>query len=247
MYRLKYQLKTCDYDKNKEIKVSSWFHFLQDISTRHFESVLEAHNDVTQGIWVIVQWEFRKIQEPEKSTFVWVDTKPTYFRKFIAYREYAIYDEGNRLLVTATSKWAYLDPSTRKQGSIPKQYNTWFSVPDLAKAPDKIQPLCLDTPIKHHHEVRVRYSDMDINNHVNNVAYIQMALDALYETDAFTGGEHTFLQMTVGYKKEVTAFQSLRIQTEMQEKGRELSVSQSIFDTENALCFWCDSIWSCDQ
>ena len=154
--------------------------FLQDISTLHF-GIRTAHLSEASlpGLWVIVEWQVDLFEMPDAVMDLTVKTEPNYFRKFIAYRRYEIDDDKGKQLGQAISKWAYIDPTTRKQINIPKLLNDVFEVEENCEKPGKIEYEEMEGATLEEMTRTSVYSDIDVNHHVNNVTYIKWAIDAL--------------------------------------------------------------------
>lgn len=216
-YVQEYGLNTYDFDKNGKVRLTSLVNFLQDISTRHFESAVRDRFEGSLGLWVIVEWKVNIVKMPETVMNIKVTTEPTYFRKFIAYRGYKIEDENGECIGTGVSKWAYLDVSSRRQANIPSAFNEIFKVEEGAYKPER---MVISTPHseKFHTSKIMSYdSDLDVNQHVNNVVYIRWALDALQMSPFAFDGQWNPMTLKVNFKKEIFAYTEIEIESYVDE------------------------------
>ncbi|OJV66709.1 MAG: hypothetical protein BGO41_04605 [Clostridiales bacterium 38-18] len=233
-YEREYQLNYFDFDKNYQIKPATLMNFLQDISTRHFE---EATREVPcgdlPGIWVIVEWDIKKSDVQLKAGMIKVVTEPIYFRKFIAYRCYEVYNHENELVLTGYSKWAYIDSDNRKQVNIPRFLNTLFHVEADAEKPEKLSFNDL-SEIESYSERNLQavYTDLDVNKHVNNITYIRWAIDSL--GSAYMDG-HKFSELKVAFKREVFEDQRIKVLTKIKETATETVSEHLICDHDDQL------------
>lgn len=233
-YEREYQLNYFDFDKNYQIKPTTLMNFLQDISTRHFEEATkDVPNEDLPGLWVIVEWDIKKRDVSLKAGMIKVVTEPIYFRKFIAYRRYEVYNQENELVLTGFSKWAYIDPVHRKQVNIPKFLNTLFSVEADAEKPEKLSFNDLST-IEESVEryLQAVYTDLDVNKHVNNITYIRWAIDSL--GSAYMDA-HRFSELKVAFKKEVFENQQIKVVTKIKETANETVSEHLICDLDDQL------------
>jgi len=234
IYEKKYALNYFDFDKNFKLKPTTLMNFLQDISTLHF-GVRTAHlpKDELPGIWVIVEWQVNLLQMPEFVMDLTVRTEPNYFRKFIAYRRYDIEDDKGKQMGHAISKWAYIDPITKKQINIPKVLNDVFDVEENCEKPGKIEFEEMFGASKHEMTRMTVYSDIDVNHHVNNVTYIKWAIDTL-------GSElldhYQLKALKVSFKCEVFEGEPVTIRTEVKKTAQRAVSKHQIIGSDQAVC-----------
>lgn len=225
-----YSLKYYDFDKHYRLKPTTLMNFLQDISTLHFEDKTAGLSaEELPGLWVIVEWNVKIHRMPKGLMDLLVRTEPTYFRKFIAYRKYEVLGDDGALIASGISKWAYIDPMLRRQVSIPKVLNEVFGVPLNAPKPDKLEFIDMtdiDAQISKRTSV---FSDIDVNDHVNNVTYIKWAVDTL--SGAFMK-RHVLEGIKVAFKKEVLENEMVCIGTKIKETATN-AVSSHIIKSES--------------
>lgn len=218
-YVQKYSLNTYDFDKNGKVRLTSLVNCLQDISTRHFESAVRDRYSDPLGLWVIVEWKLEIIKMPQTVTTIKVTTEPTYFRKFIAYRRYKIEDENGECIGTGVSKWAYLDITSRRQANIPDAFNEIFEVEEGAYKPERMTIATAQSERSHTSKIMSYDSDLDVNQHVNNVVYIRWALDALQMSPLAFDENWQTKTLKVNFKKEVFAHTEIEIESFVDEMG----------------------------
>lgn len=236
-----YAMNYYDFDKNYRLKPVSLMNTLQDISTVHFETAT-AHvsSDILEGVWVIVEWQVVMNQLPVEIEPLILTTEPSYFRKFIAYRNYLIKSPSGEVLGTAISKWAYINKTTRRQVNIPKLLNTLFQVEETVDKPEKIQMDTLESAHTQIYHTKSVYSDIDINNHVNNVAYIRWVMDALGES---FHAKHAFKGLKVIYKKEVLIGETMTIHSQIKETEKITVSSHQLYNNQEELCVQLSFEW----
>lgn len=216
-YVQEYSLNTYDFNKNGKVRLTSLVNFLQDISTRHFESAIENRFEDSLGLWVIVEWKVDIEKMPDTVMKIKVTTEPTYFRKFIAYRGYKIEGENGECIGTGVSKWAYLDVSNRRQANIPSVFNEIFQVEEGSYKPDRMTISTPQSKKTHTTKIMSYDSDLDVNQHVNNVVYIRWALDALQMSPFAFDEKWNPRTLKVNFKKEVFAHTEIEIESFVDE------------------------------
>ena len=170
-------------DDTAQMTVCSLFQLMQEISDRH-AAILGAgwFSLCERGyFWVITKIQLEIHRLPKWTEQV---TLRTWVRKSNAAtspRDFEIMDSEGHLLVAANAVWAILD----KEHGYPQRislFDNGFMPQErcaLESKPMTIKPITLpDTLLE---QKDVRYSDLDINKHVNNARYIQWAFDAVSE------------------------------------------------------------------
>lgn len=234
IYEKKYALNYFDFDKNYKLKPMTMMNFLQDISTIHFETrTAHISKDILNGLWVIVEWQIYLDEMPDQVMSLTIKTEPTYFRKFIAFRNYRIEDETGRCIGSGYSKWAYINPETRKQSNLPKILNEIFMVEENADKPDKLIFEEIEAHLFEDIQITSVYSDLDINNHVNNVTYIRWAIDSLGSEFL---DQRKLCALKVSFKREVFEGEIVKVSTAKKETASGAVSSHFIINKDGELC-----------
>lgn len=241
IYEKKYALNYFDFDKNYKLKPMTMMNFLQDISTIHFEKrTANVSKEILNGLWVIVEWQIFLDKMPDQVMSLTIKTEPTYFRKFIAYRNYRIEDETGKCIGSGYSKWAYINPETRRQSNLPKILNEIFSVEENADKPDKLIFEEIDISLYEDIQIKSVYSDLDINNHVNNVTYIRWAIDSLGSQFL---DQRQLCALKVSFKREVFESENVKVSTAKKETATGAVSSHFIFNKDGELCVQLELDW----
>lgn len=150
--------------------------FMQDIATRHAEimgiggEALKQHH----GFWVLSRLKYQLERPLQPYETVRLTTLPRKLRGASWYRDFVFEDAGG-VIGHAVTVWAIVDLESRhlllpkKVGiSFPSQ-DTGFTEQLRAIVPEDMQPCFART---------VRYSDTDVNRHLNNVKAVDILSDA---------------------------------------------------------------------
>lgn len=160
--------------------------FLEDIASSHSDSVGYGVKDIKtkKKAWLLMDWQLEVLQRPPFGEKVHVKTwsnpidKPTYH----VYRDFEIYNEQKELIGTATSKWVFFDI---ENGRISKIDNDIVSIynpeGDFKKAVERIEKLKEPASYENIFEYKVKRADIDINQHMHNLNYLNLAYEALPE------------------------------------------------------------------
>lgn len=240
-FMYKYTLKTCDFDRLKCLRPISLFHHLQDISTRHFDSVVEKQES---SLWVIVSWDIEVYTQKVDLEHITVKTFPMFFRKFIGYRGYEVYRADGERIAKGTSKWVHLDRDSRKPKSIPEEINALFGLKKNVKPEEANLSVSGAPDIRAQNQHFYIYdSDIDINHHVNNVVYIRWALDGLKMMTSEDFHKNTLKNIHVRYRQEMYAGGHAKVETAIYHRPNDIQVVQEILNDRGDTCAEVISYW----
>ena len=170
-------------DDTAQMTVCSLFQLMQEISDRH-AAILGAgwYSLCERGyFWVITKIQLEIHRLPKWTEQVTIRTWVRNSGAATSPRDIEIVDTEGRTLVGASTVWAILDKE-KSQPQRMSMFDGCFAPQErcaLERKPLRIAPLTLPDILPE--PMDVRYSDIDINSHVNNARYIQWAFDAVSE------------------------------------------------------------------
>lgn len=197
----KIQLK--DIGKNNLIKNRAILGILEDIGTHHSDTVGFGPNDIEKNevTWVLLDWKLQVLKRPKYGQILNVKTWGKHMQKFYTYRDFKIYDEENNLCVIATSKWVLIDVHTGKIAKLtediiekynPEEINV-FNEEELEKLRPRENYIST-------FDYKVLRRDIDLNGHMHNLYYLDLAYEALPEE---IYQKRPFNNVRIEYKKEI--------------------------------------------
>lgn len=171
-------ITSVDVDYKLEVKLSSLFLFFQEVSALQAE-VLHIGNAATidKGLhWVITRFEVEVIRMPIDNEVINVSTYPGESNGLFFYRHYRITDKKGNLLVKAASVWVVIDANTHQVKRDPfngmklpiEHYKDELAIPGKVVTSD----------MEYIYSRVVKYSDIDLNTHLNNTRYIEFISDS---------------------------------------------------------------------
>ena len=230
MYQEKVFVNSNDVDDHYELKISTIFKYLQQVSTNHAELLGVGKKDtVDKGMfWVITRMRVVIHKMPKMLETLTVTTHPGETMLFIFPRFYEIYNEQGELVISASSSWALLDNETHKVKM--KPFDDGFSIP--WKKDDRDIPLPEKVSINGDIELvesrKVRYSDIDLNGHLNNTKYIDYIID-IHDSNFYN--KHQVKEILINYEKEIKDCDEVKLYSNN-------SIPEIIIgDVENTHCF----------
>jgi acyl-ACP thioesterase len=132
------------------------------------------------------------VRYPRAGESLSVETWSTGIKGFKGIRDFRVRDSRSQIIVAASSLWLYTSFKTKAIVRVPKDIAETFPVgaepahfPNLEELDfDRPENATLAVP------VTIRYSDFDVNQHVNNTAYFEFAQTALSRIDADPHPQH---------------------------------------------------------
>ena len=202
---------------------------LEETAGSHSSSIGCGLNDIpeTHISWAILNWKVKVFKRPKYLDKVIVKTWAREKNKIFSFRDFEVYDENNNLLIIASSKWIFLDT---KKNSIMKIEDSFYekykpeekSVFDIIDLPKLSEPQNSTKTF----EYTVKRSDIDINGHMHNTNYLNLAYEALpeeiYENTIFNNIE-------ILYKKEIKLNDSVKF-LYSEEEGAHIVTIKSLDD-----------------
>jgi len=131
-----------------------------------------------------------------------VKTWPRVFDKLYSYRDFEVYDKNNNLIAIASSKWFAIDTETKKIRKLTTEITNAYGE-EINKSvfgePFK-NKITVPENLKLNFNYTIQRRDIDTNGHVNNLHYIDYALETLDE-DIYNN--NSFDNLEIVYKKEI--------------------------------------------
>ena len=205
IYKKKYHVDYGNSDYYKKLKLSSLFNYLQDISSLHSENLGIGINDIQKehGVaWVMVRIMVEIVRMPNWNEDIIIETWPNEPKRLEFARDFIVRDLEGNVLVRAISSWIIMDIEKReiKQTELIRvDYPEFLRERAINQRMGKLKP---KGQLELVYKKQIRYSDIDINGHLNNSKYID------YITDCFSmerHGEYTVESVQVSYISEALA------------------------------------------
>ena len=181
-----------NYLSNKSILA-----FFENIGSYHSDSINFGLNEIptTHSSWILK----RPMYGDKLHIVTWArDTE-----KFSTYRDYEVYNQDNELVIIGTSKWVLIDTTTGRLRPIPEEIIKLYNPDTKTVFPSEEALLTKLTDSEHYDTVcncTVGRSQIDLNNHMHNLYYLDMAYEALPE-EVYKNNTFNFFEIT--YKKQI--------------------------------------------
>jgi acyl-ACP thioesterase len=176
-----YKVKSYEVDVNARLTTFAVCNYFQEVAWEHAQSMnfgFEFLRSINK-FWVLSRLQIKCYTYPRWTDEIKVITWPKGIDGMFALRDYLVLSASGEKHMAATTAWLILDSEKHRPQRINSSEHPLYTCDQTdayIHAPAKLISL-------NHHDhtmyLEVKYSDLDVNKHVNNVKYIQWAFDAL--------------------------------------------------------------------
>ena len=200
MYHHEYEIASTQVNASRQLRLTSLLQILQDVAIDGAEYVGVGTN-VTYPmglLWVISRMKIEVTRMPSFQEKIDVYTYPGKTLGFFYPRHFVVYDMKGNILIRASSIWALIQRDSRQI----EPHNQFpfltgeFHEGELPRG----EKLAAQSDAPTLEERKIRYSDVDLNGHLNNTKYVEMVEDLI------PGEEHakrTLKSVTLNYEREL--------------------------------------------
>jgi acyl-ACP thioesterase len=208
VWKEEFIIRSFDIDCQNQIKISNLCSYFQEIAGHHADHLgLGFHQIRRQGlVWVLSRLEISFLMLPKWGDTITIETWPAGNERLFYRREFTVklYEQET---IRASSFWLLINMETRRPKILPlpeeieKQNAGKYATEAMS---EDIAPVNEGKGII----IPVRYNDLDLNFHVNNIRYVGWLTD-MFSVDYFINHIPEFLR--IDFKHEVKAGESVEI------------------------------------
>ncbi len=162
------------------LKSSALLSILQEISIEHTETLgYPRETTLDKGLlWVIAKQHIQIKRMPKYDETIYVSTFPSKMMHVLFPRSYEIKDEKGETIISGEAIWALIDAKSRK---MVRPLDHQILIPDLSNGREFNMPLhkISDSSLNEETEIKATYSYSDLNGHMNNTSYLDVAEDQI--------------------------------------------------------------------
>ncbi len=181
----KFYIGLSDINPLKELTNTCLLKYLEDVAGLHSEMAGYGVTDMdkTRKSWILLSWKVEVKKRPLINDSLTVKTWSRCIDRFYAFRDFEVKDQYGDVVCIATSKWVFIDIDKGKlvkvSDEIASQYkpeeNTHvFEEHDLEKLKEPSNEISKT-------EFKITRNLIDINKHLHNIYYLDIAKEALPE------------------------------------------------------------------
>ncbi len=195
------KVRAFDVDANDRLKVNTILDYFQDAASNDAERLNFGYsNFVPRGLTWVLSWaKFEFIKYPKFIDDVKIQTWGKKQHKLYSIRDYLMIDSKDEIICRGTSAWLLLDSKSLRPKILPQLFpeiKMNESNEALVNLPQKIVSPSQTEII---YKTKIRYSDIDLNQHANNASYIKLMLDCF---DKDFHNDHIMKTLVVSFNAE---------------------------------------------
>jgi len=203
-------VSTYEVDHTNRVRLSSVFNYMQEAASHSATHLGWGYNDLKQEglFWVLSRAKVIMLSYPKVGETLTIDTWPKKLEGIFAVRDFRISGVNSETFGLATTCWLLIDARTmrpRKPGDMIDRFSLQDPESAIQEIPAKIAEPGTKRPA---YEKQIRYVDIDVNQHVNNVRHIESILDC-FLPDRFA--QRMISSIQVNYLDELKYGDILRV------------------------------------
>lgn len=196
-----FKVRAFDIDSKDRLKVNAIMDYFQDAASNDAERLNFGYtNFVPKGLTWVLSWaKFEFIRYPKFMDEVKIQSWGKKQHKLHSIRDYLLLDSMNNILCRGTSAWLLIDLKSFRPKVLPQLFpdiKMFGEKNALIDLPQKIIP---PKNLEKVYKTQIRYTDIDLNQHVNNAKYIELLLDCF---DEQFHKENSLRLLTVSFNAE---------------------------------------------
>lgn len=217
IHKMRFPVHSYEVDFRGKAHLHSLLNYLQEAAAQHAALMGFGFEDLIQKklVWFLSRYHIKVTRYPRLGETVEVATWPSGIEGTFALRDFTIRDRKGTQLLAATSSWVLWNIENKKPSSF-QNYFTENIIHKKRALEDPFEPLSQLKKTDHEVSFRVLMKELDLNRHVNNIVYIQWALESVPKDILL---EKRPLEVEAAYKSE--AFRGETVQSRIQRKDQK--------------------------
>ena len=208
LWEKEYTLRAGDFDKYNRIKPSAVLELFQDAAGQHAEEIGVGYEPMKNRsyMWVLLKVKLKIVSNPKSYQNVIIKTWPLAPNRVSYRREFRMEDENGEYLIGGSSEWVVVHSERRRLVADPNLYpfTEGFLTDVIFEGKlDRVDDFETNEIPR---IVNAGFSEIDVNNHVNNTKYANYIMDAVLPDE-----KDVLSVFQIEYKKEVLEGTQLKI------------------------------------
>ncbi len=197
----KNRIPAFEVDVRGRVRIRALCNYMMEAASNHtFARGTGIERMLSHNItWVISRFHIKINLYPNLGDIVSFETWPSKLDGKFAIREFRVTDKNKKVLAIATSSWAVLDIKSRKLLYIPEFITNSFSVNEERIFNDKFERLAELKRCSLEKKFKVRFSDLDQNQHVNYIIYIDWITETVPDEIL---RDYVLAELEISYRSE---------------------------------------------
>ena len=182
IYSNDYKIGIEDIGVNSEATNKALLAIMQDVSALHSASigygVLEI--ETKKRAWMLLDWKMKVIKRPKYNDEIKAETWSRKVERLYAYRDFQLKDKDGNIVAIGTSRWIFVDTDRRRPVRLTADIaDLYESETDKSVFTEEIKDIEYEEGYIFKREYYIQRRDIDINEHMHNLSYLDMAYEIL--------------------------------------------------------------------
>lgn len=223
MEEKKYTLGLTDVGRKNKISNKAILKILENIGGIESEKIGFGLNEIEKNhlSWVLLAWKVKVFNRPLYNEEIIAKTWPRKANKAVTYRDYKLYNAKGEIFAIATSKWTLVDIRTLELVGVPKKVQCKYQFYNENVFEEEIQKLKEPSHVEQEIDYKILRSQIDINRHVHNLYYLDIAYEALPENVYY---EEEKNNIEIMYKKQIKLNDEIKCKYTKEKKQEIITI-----------------------
>lgn len=207
-----YSVRSTDVGPSGKLRTEVLMNLLQEIAGTHAAQLNLGFEDLAEKnmTWVSKAYHVKIARFPRWKENLLIRSWPCAVNKLLSIRDFEILDSSNNVIISAGSSWLVVDIQTRRPLRPLKAIGKYPIRPERAlqttfvKIPDVTGP-------DYQRIYQARFTELDMNQHINNAVYLVWALETLPEEFL---RNYLLTEIEVDFKSEILHNHHVRVATQ---------------------------------
>lgn len=170
-----------DVDANNALTMKGALRLMQEAANCHSDQVGYGMNDIerTGYSWVLHQQRCRLYKRPRWNTTLKIRSWSRGAEGLTCLRDFEVLDETGERVAIATTSWLLINAKTLRMSKVPEGMMDEFGTVTDTVFEEPLKRLKPAVESQRIWEYQIQRRDIDVNRHVNNLCYLDYALESL--------------------------------------------------------------------
>ena len=181
VWRQNFSIRSYEVDCHSRLSIVSVFNFMQEAASQHADALGVSIQQLLSEnyTWLLSRLKIKMNMYPAWNDQLTVNTWPSGIQRLFALRDFELTDRANRTVGTALSAWLVVDTVKKRPVRVSSFVDRLKPVEGDHILPDQLGKLPPIDNYCHERKFRVRFGNLDINQHVNNACYVEWMLEGM--------------------------------------------------------------------
>lgn len=183
MYEYDSRVRLTEVDPDRNMSLMGILNAFQDCSTFHSEDlgVGMDYLERRDRMWVLRSWKIVILHRPALAERIRVGTWPYEFGKMTGKRNFRLLDQEGELAAYADTTWVLMDTRRMRPALVDEEFLRAYQMEPAFPGSGEDSRIPVPEETQEREPFRIRAWHLDVNRHVNNGQYVQLAGEYLPE------------------------------------------------------------------